>query len=390
VKDVVVLAAVLGAAFVFVFERRRADVPVIVLVGLFLALYVMNVGGGHDVAWLHGVRLTAEPLLLLVVGLLLPQAGRTMRWAFWSIALTACVVAGYGLVQQAVGGWTLVGWGYAFDDEVRMLAGGQLRSFGTLDEPFAYAALLCFAFAVVLFGLRRGVLAWGAGALILVGLGFSFVRTALLILVAFAGLLLRRWGYNASALAVVSATALAGIVILVNAGGWQSHSYAVTGASGGQGQDLNVILNGRVSAWEAALGDNPADWLVGRGVGEVGTAAERARYTVEPAAETDPEEGAGASAVDSGYLAAIADVGLVGFAILLALLARLLFLAWGAARAGKTAGWVALALLVAQMLDALTRASFTGFPTAYLSLLLVGICLAAAAAPEREPRQARP
>jgi hypothetical protein len=33
------------------------------------------------------------------------------------------------------------------------------------------------------------------------------------------------------------------------------------------------------------------------------------------------------------------------------------------------------------LLDALTRASFTGFPTAFLGLLLVGIALAAAGAP---------
>jgi len=35
------------------------------------------------------------------------------------------------------------------------------------------------------------------------------------------------------------------------------------------------------------------------------------------------------------------------------------------------------------MLDALTRASFTGFPTAFLGLLLVGIALATAREEDR-------
>jgi hypothetical protein len=38
------------------------------------------------------------------------------------------------------------------------------------------------------------------------------------------------------------------------------------------------------------------------------------------------------------------------------------------------------------VLDAVTRASFTGFPTAFLILLLVGICLAAAAEATEEQR----
>jgi hypothetical protein len=39
---------------------------------------------------------------------------------------------------------------------------------------------------------------------------------------------------------------------------------------------------------------------------------------------------------------------------------------------------VALAFLAALLLDALTRASFTGFPTAFLGLLVIGIALASA------------
>jgi hypothetical protein len=82
--------------------------------------------------------------------------------------------------------------------------------------------------------------------------------------------------------------------------------------------------------------------------------------------------------VDSGYLATIADVGFAGLAVLLLLFARLIALAVDAARQAKTAGWIALGLLAALLLDALTRASFTGFPTAFLALLLVGVALAGA------------
>jgi O-antigen ligase len=135
-------------------------------------------------------------------------------------------------------------------------------------------------------------------------------------------------------------------------------------------------VNGRTDVWAVALGA-PADWPFGRGVGEVGTAAERGTYgvfrTAEEAAAAEYE------AVDSGYFATVADVGLVGLAVLLALFGRMLVLARRAIAHGHDAGWFAAALLVVMLLDAVTRASFTGFPTAFLGLLLVGLALAAAA-----------
>jgi hypothetical protein len=68
------------------------------------------------------------------------------------------------------------------------------------------------------------------------------------------------------------------------------------------------------------------------------------------------------------------------------LLARLWLLGARAARAGIGAGWIALGVLGTLLLDALTRASFTGFPTAFLALLFIGIALAAA----REEVELRP
>jgi hypothetical protein len=46
------------------------------------------------------------------------------------------------------------------------------------------------------------------------------------------------------------------------------------------------------------------------------------------------------------------------------------------ARAGNRSGWLAMGLLTVTLLDALTRESFTGFPTAYIALLLVGVAWA--------------
>lgn len=377
-KDMIVLAAGAGAVTVALFERRRPDMRATALVGLLLALYVINVGVGHGPTWLHGVRLVAEPLVLLLVGLTLPEPRRTFRYAMVALIGTCALVAAYGIAQQLVGKYALVELGYSFEDQVRSLPNGQLRSFGTLDDPFAYAAMLAFGLAAVLFRRRQGVLRWAAGAVIGIGLGLAFVRTSALVVVAFLGLLLRRWGYAVTSILVVAAISIAGVFVLVGARGTESEvrTYQVSGPGPTAGQSLNVILNGRISAWEAALGTNPAEWLLGRGVGEVGTAAERATRTVVPSSQTRP--GGTAQAVDSGYLATIADVGLVGLGVLLLLLIWLFTLAGRAARTGLDEGWVALGLLTALCLDALTRASFTGFPTAFLGLLLTGVCLASA------------
>ena len=99
----------------------RIDRRPLILVAILLGLYVINVGSGHGVAWAQGVRLTGEPLVLLLVGLILPEPRRTFRWALGALIGTACLVAGYGIVQQIVGKYTLVDWGYSFEDQVRSL-----------------------------------------------------------------------------------------------------------------------------------------------------------------------------------------------------------------------------------------------------------------------------
>jgi hypothetical protein len=202
-------------------------------------------------------------------------------------------------------------------------------------------------------------------------------------LVAFAGLVLVRWRYTTAAAFFVAATLAGALVTLVNTNGTEATTYSVYSSSG-QTQQVNravlgsgnVILNGRISAWQAAVGDDPFQWFFGRGVGKVGTAAARATYTFSPSQAGGSSDKS--QAVDSGYLATVADVGLIGLGVLLGLLGRLLVLARRAAQLDVAAGWVALALLASMMIDALTRASFTGFPTAFLGLLIVGVALAAA------------
>jgi len=49
--------------------------------------------------------------------------------------------------------------------------------------------------------------------------------------------------------------------------------------------------------------------------------------------------------------------------------------------------WLALAIVLSLALDAVTRESFTAFPTAFLGLLLTGLALAAAA---DEPEEGAP
>lgn len=388
VKDLVTVAAVISGIVLVVSGRGQPDRLTVGLVGLLLGLYVINVGGGHGIAWAQGLRLVAEPLLLLLVGLTLPNPRRTLRWAMGALIAAACIAAAYGILQQAVGGqWTLVGWGYSFDKQLRTI-NGNLRSFGTFDDPFAYAAFLLFGIAALMFWLRRGAFAWAAGGLMLIGLAFSYVRTAALVLAAFVGLLLARRGHLPSGALAMGATAIVGLFVIGSAGGTETKTYTITTRHGTVTQNAqsgNLVLNGRVSAWEAALGKDPREWVFGRGVGKVGTGAARASYTIA-APTTGPNNGAATQAVDSGYLATIADVGIVGLLVLLTLFARLFLLSGRAAAKDLGAGWVALALLVCLLLDALTRASFTGFPTAFLGLLLVGIALAAAReAGESEP-----
>ena len=388
-KDLVVFATVVAAAGVY-FRRRAARQPwvpdrfVLVTVGLLLLLYVANVGGylsretGYGPAWFHGVRLVFEPLALLLVGMSLRDPQRTLRWAAASLVATGVAMALVGFAQQALGVGRLMELGFTYGHEVRE-AFGYLRSFGTLGEPFAYAGFMLLAAAAALVWARRGVPARFAVPLILLGLAVSFVRTAGVVVLALIGLALAQRGHIRFALTLLLIAVSGAIAIF--AVGSQETSTRLVQVQGNQ----YLTLNGRTELWEEAVGSARSSWTFGRGVGATGTASQRARSTLTGAENQEAREG---GVVDSAYLATVADVGLIGLGLLLALLARIAVLAWQAAKRGDRSGWLALGLLTVIMLDALTRESLTGFPTAYIGMLVIGLAVATWGPAQRAPAAA--
>jgi O-antigen ligase len=389
-KDMITLAATAAAAVIIV-ERRAgrrgwaADRPVLILVAFLFALYVLNIGGnlsgasGYDIAWFHGVRLFSEPLFLLVVGLALPNPVKTYRWAVRSLVAAAVVATAVGAVQQVLGVQWLIVNGYRYGSQVREI-GGHLRSFGTLDEPFSYSTLLLLALATVLLRKRLRPSGYALAGLFSLGLVLSFVRTAALILLALVGIAIAQRGQTRLAVFVVLiAVSGSALLFALTTGATSTRSVRIT-------QNEYLTLNGRTGLWSSALGPAPSAWVLGRGVGVVGTASQRARESLTGATST--KHAAGGTVVDSAFPEVTADIGFVGLAILLALFGRLIVLAWRAAGRGLSSGWMALGILAIVLLDAMTRESLTGFPTAYIAMLLLG--LAAATWTADDPRSDPP
>jgi uncharacterized membrane protein YhaH (DUF805 family) len=389
IKDVVCIAAITAAVLLIGFDRRRCDRWVGLLVGLLMLLYFVNIGGSHGSAWAQGLRLTGEPILLLIVGCVLPNPRRNLRWALRAFVASGIVVAFVGIVQQAIGINGLVSLGYVYGDQVRQI-GSQLRSFGTLDDPFDYAAFLYVALASTFWVLRRGWLLWVVEAFLLLGVLVSLVRTAALVLLGFLTLAAIHRRLTYPAICMITATVVIAVLSLSRSSGVQTEALTVFYRHGGSAVinrpvdvPSNVLLNGRISAWTAAVGNRPVDWIFGRGVGEVGTVAQRASSanSTSAASTSTSTSGGAATAVDSGYLATVADVGIVGLLVELALFVRVFQLGLRRFRAGSVEGWLPISILVALVLDALTRASFTGFPTAFLGFMLIGVSLAALDSP---------
>ncbi|HEY8193335.1 MAG TPA: hypothetical protein VIF36_05360 [Gaiellaceae bacterium] len=383
IKDVVAIAAIAAVVLLTIERQRvRATSPVDTLVALcivtLMVLYIVNLGGGfqresYDTAYFHGVRLVIEPLLLLLVGLSVERPTLVFRWAMSSLVATSVVVALYGLVQQVIGPSGLVALGYAWDVQIQLI-GDQLRSFSTLDDPFLYVAFLLIGLCAVLFWMQRGAAALFAGTIITLGIAAGLVRTSALVIVALLGIWLVTQKHPVPAAFALAAAILGSAVVFFgSSGGTESQTV--------QSGNTYLTLNGRTDEWRVALG-GPIDWPFGLGVGEVGTAAERATYDLSRTLEEAQKSRV--ASVDSGYFAAIADVGFVGLGVLLLLLGRLFMLARRAAALGFASGRFAMGALLVLFLDATTRSSFTGFPTAFMCLLLVGVALASAAAEEAE------
>jgi uncharacterized membrane protein YhaH (DUF805 family) len=377
-KDVLVVAASVAAAAVFLKRRvdgtrGGADTVVLVIVAFIATMYVLNVGGNltggsaYGSAWFHGVRLRVEPLLLFVAALVLPNPQRSLRYAAISTIFTACVVSIYGLMQQVLGEERLVGLGYEYGRELRTIE-GQLRSFGTFDTPFTYAAFLALALGLALLWPLRTSVRLAALSLIVAGLASSLVRTTAVIAVALLALWIARWGYRRAAVLLAAVAVIGGLAVFSSL---ESRTTRTVQAS----PSLYLTLNGRTTIWQERLGGDYPAWLFGEGVGAAGTAAIRAQASSSPDVKPDPDLG---YTVDSGYFVTILDIGVAGLVLTILLFGRIALVARRAASRGEVAGWVALAVLVTTVFTAVTAEIFTDFPNAYLAMLLLGLAYATA------------
>lgn len=379
VKDLVTLAAA-AAILVNVLQRERrrdavhVDHVVITLVVMFVGLYVVNLGGdlssgqNHGIAWAQGLRLILEPFILLIAGLTFTQPRRTLNFAVPSLLATGLIIALYGAYQQHLGAARLVDLGYTYNKQVGWIA-GRLRSFGTLDDPFIYSAFLLLAVSAALFWMHRGPLKVACISVLAVGVLLAYVRSAILISVVLIAIWLISLGRLSLGLLLLGASAAAALAFLIAISGAKETSAVRAGPN------TYVTLNGRTSAWATVFG-RPSRVPFGLGVGKVGTAARRAQVGVTADARNAQKK---IVVVDSGYFATVGDVGLVGLAVFLALIARLLSLGISAAKRRDRAGWLVIGWLAVLLCDAVTRESFTGFPTVHLCMLLVGIGIAASA-----------
>jgi hypothetical protein len=381
-KDIVVLSVLVAMAVQVVAGRRLSgSVPVdhllLALVGLLMLLYTLNLGGGfqpenYGAGWIQGTRLVCEPLILLVGGLTMRHPRRTLEWAVRSLILTGCAVALYGIAQQILGVDRLLGLGYVYGDQVRQI-GTLLRSFGTLDESFGYASFLSLALAATVMWMPRS---WTRSAALLVisgGLVFSFVRSSVAVVAVLIALALVRHGHTEIGALLLAVMALGAIAFLLLSAQVTETKSLSTGPSS------YITLNGRTDRWTSVFTDLRSVPL-GLGVGQVGTGAARAQFGLVRG--TAPLEDA---AVDSGFIATTVDIGLLGLAVLLAMFGRIAALAYAVSRRAPDAGWLVLGLLAVSLTDALTRASFTGFPNAFLGLLLMGLGIAAGSSGGRFP-----
>lgn len=380
VKDLLAIAACL-AALAAVRTRpdgrtRHLDAWLVSGTLLLLVLYLVNPAGGHDSGWFFGMRLVTEPFGLLLAGYALPNPGRTWRWALGALLAVGAVNVLYGLAQQVLGVNRLTSLGYTYGEQVRQTSTGQLRSFGTMEEPFSYALLLLLGLAAVAMRRPPRAAMTLLGAFLLLGVGTSVVRTAALTLAALGAITLVRAKRLESAAALVAAVVVAAAAAFVLAPGATGNKGSVT--------DFLFTLNGRTTVW-TNLVDSPSNWLAGKGVGVVGGGASRSQAggiftpgAAGSAVAVQTQSQANRFSIDSTYLSTLADVGLVGLALLLAILGRAVWLALAAARRGSDAGWTALALLVVAAIDASTHPSLTSFPDGFIVMLLVGSALAAA------------
>jgi hypothetical protein len=393
-KDAAVVIAI--AAIIASFLRRRwglnisaasypkPDLLLVVGVLAFLALYAINPGGDHGSEWATGARLVVEAFSLLLVGYLGFAPVRTWRWVVVAVLVMAAIETFAGIAQQFIGVDRLVhNFGYLYGEQVRQVAGGALRSFGTLDEPFSYAALVLLGLIVALHARVPRAVKVPLAVILAVGVVVSFDRTDIVLMILAAALWMARRRLAAPAIGVLVAAALVGAAYI-------GTNDAQPAAQGSSAASTLLSLNGRIDSWESVLAD-PGNFLGGAGVGVTGAGAASSQVNgivatghSQIGVAPPPALPSGAlstlGTLDSSYLATLSDVGLVGLLLLLLIAARMIILAAGACRTGSSAGWVAAGTVGLLLLDATTRSSLTAFPFGFIGLYVFGASLAAAQA----------
>lgn len=388
-KDAAVVIAI--AALLASFLRRRwgldaprpalarPDLPLLLGTLAFIALYTLNPAGDHGTDWANGARLVVEAFALLLIGYLGPNPMRTWRWVVIAVLVMAVVETVAGIAEQLIGVNGLVqNFGYVYGEQVRQVAGGALRSFGTLDDPFNYAALVLLGFIVAIHARLPRALQMALALFLTVGVVVSFDRTDIVLLILAAAMWMARRHLNVPATAVVVGALLVGAAYI----GTNDLNPVAQGSSSATSTLLS--LNGRLDAWGTVLAD-PGNLLGGAGVGVTGAGAARSQVTgivstghFQTGINTPVAPSNVLATLDSSYLATLSDVGLIGLLLLLFIAARMVILAARGCRMGANAGWVALGTAGLLLLDATTRSSLTGFPFGYIGLYVLGASFAAA------------
>lgn len=373
-KDVVVIVALAVTLIVVAIRSTPGDhdgwISGVALA--LMAVYVINPAGNHGTGWAAATRITVGSVGMLLVGYHNRDPARTWRVASAAIIWTAVLEACLGIAQQVLGTQRLVEqFGYAFGAQVRETAKGQLRSFGTLDEPFSYAALMLIALVIATQTQpqsRRNI--WLV-PLLTVGTVASFNRTGFGLLAVVGALWLLRLGRRSALGFLLLGLTLASLALV-----------AVT-VSQAQGNDDGFLLtlNGRTETWSQVIRD-PRDLLAGRGAGVIGSGLARSQAglivespSYEPGQAPVAASNEDLRHIDNSYLAVLADVGLLGLVLVLGL-GVLVFMRARVWLLDYSPGWCVLGILAVIAVDGLTRTSLTAFPLGYIALFLVGAGLA--------------
>lgn len=239
------------------------------LIGILSA---MAVGGLRGIV---GLKVDYFWILLAVVVWQVPLNSRDQDRLISILMLDAVLTALFGIAQQTIGHERLVGWGYAYNENVRF-TGKFLRSFSTFATPFNFAFFLTFVILVALpycledFRRPRNIAFMCALPIVGLGLALSFVRGAWVALaVGTSYLAIRRFKvlYLLAPFAILalftlpgqfSESALASGSLQQRQDGWaQNINKAVSapmgngiGTTGGSGAKADSVTGTQISVYE--------------------------------------------------------------------------------------------------------------------------------------------